>query len=159
MADFVFNVAKGAAVGMLRATFGTPPGLGWDVGVMVLKDTTAVVDSTLVDLDTVAAILAVYDEAAASGYARKTITNTAVQSANSNLAPDDAADAAEMTLPDQTWSSVAAGETWVKLIVYAEPTTSPTDSNRVPLTAHDMNIATSGASLTWSPSSGVYQGV
>jgi hypothetical protein len=158
VSDFVFNVAKGAAVGMLRATFGTPPGLGWDVGVLALRNTTAVVDSTLVDLDTVAAVVAAYDEAAASGYARKSITNTAVQLANGNLAPDDAVDAAEMTLPSQTWTP-AAGETWVKLVVFAKPTSGATDSNSVPLTAHDINVVTAGAAVTWTPSSGVYQGV
>ena len=158
MADLVFNIAKGAAVGMLRATGGTPPGLGWNVGILVLRNTIAVSDTTLRDLDTVAAILGVpYSEAAASGYARKAVTNAGVQSANGNLAPNDGADLLDLTLPSQTWTDVAAGETWTKLIVYAEPTSGAADSNRVPLTSHDFTVTTDGSSITWSPASGVYR--
>jgi hypothetical protein len=153
--DLVFNVAKGAVAGMLRATGGTPPGLGWNVGILALKGTITA-DATMRDYKTVTALLAAHTEAAAAGYSRKQVTNASVNSLNSNIAADDTNDRLDLTLPNQTWTGTGAGETWARLVVYAEPTSGAADSNRVPLTCHDFIVPT-GTDITASFANGVYR--
>jgi hypothetical protein len=133
MADFVFNIAKGAAAEKVRDSATV-------VGVMVLK--TAASDATLKDFDTLAAILGGTSvEADFTNYARKTgLTAT--------LTVDDTNDRADIDLADQTWTSAggATNNTTAKLIVYYEE--SAADSGRVPLTAHDFVATTNGGDLT-----------
>jgi len=140
MADFVFNVAKGAVAEKVR---NNPTSLG----VLVLKTTTES-DANLIDRDSVAAIVANSDEAEAEGYSRKTgITGT--------VTVDDTSDEVTVDIPDQTWTGVAAGETWTKLIIFVEE--DSTDDDRIPLTAHDFSVSTDGSDITAQiPSGGFF---
>lgn len=137
MADFVFNIAKGAASEKVRdgATV---------LGVLLLK--TAETDNTLKDYDDLAALLAAGGgtanvEANATNYARKTgITAT--------LTVDDTNDRVDLDIPDQTWTALggATNNTLVKLIIYYQDAAA--DSTRVPLTSHDFAITTDGSDVT-----------
>jgi len=72
-----------------------------------------------------------------AGYARKTLTDTDIVAAT----VDDTADTATVTFPTQTYTTVAAGDSWRKLLVcYDSDTTVGTDANIVPVTAHDLLI-------------------
>jgi hypothetical protein len=133
MADFVFNIAKGAVAEKIRDGAA-------NVGVMLLKAQEA--EATLKDRDTLADILGGGNtEADFTNYARKTgITGT--------LAVDDTNDRVDADIPDQTWTSAggATNNTLVRLIVYYQE--SAADSGRIPLSAHDFAVTTDGSDMT-----------
>ena len=132
MADFVFNIAKGAVAEMARDD-------NTKFGILLLK--VAEADGTLQDYDTVAAILAgANTEADFTNYARKTgLTGT--------LAVDDTGNVVTVDLADQTWTNAGNGtnNNLVKLIVYYE--NAAADATRVPCTGHDFVATTDGNDL------------
>lgn len=133
MADQVFNIAKGAFAEKIRDA-------ATNVGIMLLK--TAEADATLIDYDTLAAILAgANTEADFTNYARKTgLTGT--------VTVDDTNDRVDCDLPDQTWTTAggATNNTLAKAIVFYQE--SAADSGRVPLTHHDFVETTTGSDIT-----------
>lgn len=133
MADQLFNVAKGAWAEKVRD--GT-------TSLLILLLKVAEADATLIDYDTVAAVLAgANTEADFTNYARKTgITGT--------LTVDDTNNRVDLDIPDQTWTSAggASNNTLVKLILAYEE--SAADSGRVPLAHYDFAVTTDGSDLT-----------
>lgn len=133
MADQVFNIAKGAFAEKIRDA-------ATNVGIMLLK--TAEADATLIDYDTLAAILAgANTEADFTNYARKTgLTGT--------VTVDDTNNRVDCDVPDQTWTSAggATNNTLAKAIVFYQE--SAADSGRVPLTHHDFVETTTGSDIT-----------
>lgn len=133
MADGVFNIAKGAVAEKFRDSAA--------VGIIMLLKV-AESDSTLIDYDTLAAILAGSNtEADFTNYARKT-------SLTGTVTVDDTNNRVDVDIPDQTWTAAggASNNTLVKAIVaYQE---SAADSGRVPLTHHDFAVTTDGSDLT-----------
>jgi hypothetical protein len=133
MADFVFNISKGAVAEKIRDSAA-------NVGIMLLK--TAEADDTLNNHDTLAAILAGSNtEADFTNYARKTgLTGT--------ITVDDTNNRVDVDLPDQTWTAAggAANNTIVKAIIFYQE--SAADSGRIPLTSHDFAVTTDGSDLT-----------
>jgi hypothetical protein len=133
MADVVFNVAKGSA-GEFAVDDATK------FGILLLK--VAEADATLIDYDTVAAILAGSNtEADFTNYGRKTGL-TATRTVN------DTNNRVELDLANQTWTSAggASNNTIVKLIVFYE--NAAADATRVPISAHDFSVTTDGSDLT-----------
>lgn len=133
MADFVFNIAKGAVAEKIRDGAS-------NVLILLLKASEA--DATFKDRDTVADILANGGtEADFTNYARKTgLTGT--------ITVDDTNDRVDADLPDQTWASAggASNNTLTDLVTaYQE---SAADSGRIPLTCHDFPEVTSGSDIT-----------
>ena len=64
-------------------------------------------------------------------------------------APDDTNDRYDIDVADQTWSAVAAGDGWSKLLIcYDSDTTGGTDANIIPLTAHDFVLTPDGSDIT-----------
>lgn len=133
MADQVFNIAKGAFAEKIRDA-------ATNVGIMLLK--TAEADATLIDYDTLAAILAgANTEADFTNYARKTgLTGT--------VTVDDTNNRVDCDVPDQTWTAAggATNNTLAKAIVFYQD--SAADSGRVPLTHHDFVETTTGSDIT-----------
>lgn len=133
MADGVFNIAKGAVAEKFRDSAA--------VGIIILLKV-AESDATLIDYDTLAAILAGSNtEADFTNYARKT-------SLTGTVTVDDTNNRVDVDIPDQTWTAAggASNNTLVKAIVaYQE---SAADSGRVPLTHHDFAVTTDGSDLT-----------
>lgn len=132
MADVAFNIAKGRWV---QWVIDDPT----KIGVLLLK--VAEADATLVDHDTVAAILAgANTEADFTNYARKTgITATPTL--------DDTNDRRDVDIPDQTWTSAggAVNNTLVKLIIFYEQAAA--DATRIPIGAADFAETTDGNNL------------
>ena len=134
MADFVFNISKGAFVEKIR---------DGATSVLVLLLQAAESDATLRDRDTVADILAQggNTEATFTNYARKTgLTGT--------ITVDDVNDRVDADIADQTWIDAggAANNNLTDLIIaYQE---SASDAGRIPLSCHDFVITTDGSDLT-----------
>lgn len=133
MANFVFNVAKGkAAEKVADATT--------SVGVLILRTAALESDATLQDKTTVADLLSgTTDEATNTGYARKT-------SVTGTVTVDQANDRTDVDIPDQTWTAVAAGDGWSKLVIFLDE--GGTDATRIPLTAHDFVVTPDGSDIT-----------
>jgi hypothetical protein len=133
MADFVFNIAKGAVAEMVRDSA---------ANVLILLLKTADSDATNKDHDTVAAVLgAVNVEADFTNYARKTgLTGT--------VTVDDTNDRVDVDVPDQTWTAAggASNNTLTDAIVAYQ--NAAADATRVPCTQHDFAVTTDGSDLT-----------
>lgn len=138
MSDFSFNVSLGREVELYNRVDSNDPANS-AFKLLVLAAAGLESDSILKDYDTVAAILAgASNEVTNSGYGRITLTDT-------NLAVytvDDTNDQIVLYLPTQTFTSIVNdGDIWSKLVVaYDSDTTTGTDSDLIPVTAHDLRI-------------------
>lgn len=146
MADFVFNIAKGRVVEFYNRVKGNDPAPSALV-VVAIKTTGIESDATLQDYDDLGALLAAAnDEATNSGYARKVLTDADLAALP---APDDTNNRYDIDLPDLTWTAVqTTGGAWSKLLVcYDADTGAGTDSNIIPLTAHDFAVTPDGSDI------------
>lgn len=133
MASITANIAKGRAVQLYEnVNSNSPTNSALIIGVLVAGGDTL---ATLQDYDTISAMLAgPSTEAAATGYARKTLTDADL----SSWTPDDTNNRILLTLPLQTWSP-NTGETWdIAFVAYDPDTTGGTDADLVPITYHEM---------------------
>lgn len=130
MADFVFNIAKGAFVEKFRD--GAANGI---VLLLIAADT----DDAMRDTDTVTALLATgANEATDGSYARKTgLTGT--------ITVDDTNNRVDVDLPDQTWSALAGAAILDAVVAYEE---AAADTTRIPLTLHDFAVTPDGSDVT-----------
>ena len=130
MADFMFNIAKGAFVEKVRDGAS-------NLGMLLLI--AADTDDAMRDTDTVAALLATSaDEATDGSYARKTgLTGT--------ITVDDTNNRVDVDIPDQTFTALAGAAITDAVVFYQE---SAADSGRIPLTNHDFAITPDGSDVT-----------
>lgn len=139
MGNVVANIAKGRV-----AYYSTLPATNDALILGLLKSSGLVGDTTIVDYDDIAALLAgASDEADFTNYGRKTITSVTVT-------VDDVNDRVDVDFADQTFSSAggAANNTLGKAFVAYDPdTTGGTDSALIPLTYHDFSATTDGNDL------------
>jgi hypothetical protein len=145
MADFVFNIAKGRVAELYNRVDSNDPANSALV-IVVLATSGLEADATLIDLDTLSAVVAgTTNEVTNTNYARKVLTDADL----SAMTPDDTNNRMDLDIPDQTWTSVAAGDGWSKLLVcYDNDTTGGTDANIIPLTAHDFVVTPDGSDIT-----------
>jgi hypothetical protein len=141
VADRVFNVSKG-----IWRYYLSLPAANDGLVVVLLKAAGLVADATLLDYDTLAAVLAgASDEADFTSYARKVLTSGVT------ITEDDPNDRVDGDVPDQVWDPAggAANNSLGKLLVCYDPdTTGGTDSSLIPLTCHDFVTTTDGTKLT-----------
>jgi len=158
MANIVFNISKGEVNAYTKRVVNNDPANSALV-LVLLKTVQA--DATLMDYDTLEAILTAGGgtanvEADFTNYARKVLTNTELSAPT----VDDTGNEQYSDMPDQTYTSAggATNNTLVKaLICYDNDTTSGTDANLIPLTAHDVSVTTDGNNLTLTiPANGFY---
>lgn len=155
MADFTFTNALGRVVEQYQRVRGNDPANSALV-VVVLKATGLASDATLKDLTTVSAVLAASPEVTNVGYARKVFTDSTLTAAT----PDNTNDVYALPLPTLTWTNVAAtGGAWAKILVcYDADTTTGTDANITPLTAHDFAVTPNGTTITATiPAAGFFR--
>ena len=145
MADFVYNIAKGRVAELYNRVDTNDPANAAFI-IVVLATSGLESDATLKDKDDLAAVVSgTTNEVTNTNYARKTLTDADLVA----FAPDDTNDRVDLDFPDQTWTSVAAGDGWSKFLVcYDSDTTAGTDANIVPLTAHDFVVTPDGSSIT-----------
>jgi hypothetical protein len=133
MADFVFNVAKGKAAEKLADATTS-------LGILILATSGLESDATLRDKTTLTDLVSgTTNEVTNSGYARKT-------SLTATVAVDQANDRTDVDVADQTWTAVAAGDGWSKLVTFIDE--AGTDGTRIPLTAHDFVVTPDGSDIT-----------
>lgn len=141
----VFNIALGRVGEFYSRVDTNDPGTSGLV-VLVLAATGLEDDAVLKDKDTVAQVLAgTTAEVTNSGYARKILTDTDLAA----MAPDDTTDGLELSIPDQSWSDVAAGDAWAAVVIAYDPDTGTGDDTElVPLTLHPFAITPDGSTVS-----------
>lgn len=145
MANFVFNVAKGRVAELYNRVDSNDP-TNSALVVVVLATSGLESDATLIDSTDLADVLGgATNEVTNTGYARKVLTDSDLAA----MAADHTNDRMTLVIPDQTWTGVAAGDGWSKLLIcYDSDTTGGSDSNIVPLTAHDFVVTPDGSDIT-----------
>jgi hypothetical protein len=148
MADFVLNIAAGRFAELYnRVDTNDPTNAALIIAVFNVTGGVSAEDAALRDADTIAAIeaLANVAEATNGSYARKTLTDADIVA----FAPDDTNNRVDVDIPDQTWTGIAAGDAWMKLVIaYDNDTTGGADSAIVPMTAHDFAVTPDGSDIT-----------
>jgi hypothetical protein len=144
MANFVFNIALGRVAELYNRVKSNDPANSALV-VVALATSGLESDATLKDKATLADVVSgATNEVTNSGYARKVLTDADLVA----FATDTGNDRTDLDFGDQTWSAVAAGDGWSKLIVcYDNDTTAGTDANIIPLTAHDFVMTPDGSDI------------
>lgn len=144
MADFVYNIAKGHVNEYGDRINANDPTNS--VLTLLVIDTSAA-DAVLIDLDTVALVLgnANTAEVTNTNYARIEIDNAG----SLTVTVDDTNDRKEAAIPDQTFSSILAGDSWTDLVIaYDSDSLAGTDANIVPCTQHDVGVTPDGSDIT-----------
>lgn len=139
MGNVVANIGKGRV-----AHYSTLPAAN-DALILGLLTTTGIeADGTLVDYDTIAAMLAASNtEADFTNYARKTITAVTVT-------VDDTNDRVDVDIADQTWTAAGGAvdnDLDTAFLAYDPDTTGGSDADLIPLTYHDFVATTDGNDL------------
>lgn len=142
MANLVFNVAKGRVKELYNRVKSNDPANS--ALILIPIETSGLeADATLIDADTVAAVLAgTTNEQTTMG--RKTLTDSDLAALS---APDDANDRNECDLPTVTWAAATGNAISKILVAYDSDTTGGSDTNLVPLTLFDFPQTPSGADI------------
>lgn len=135
--DFQFNISLGREVELYHRVDQNDPANSALI-MLVLAASGLESVATLRDKDDVAALVSgTTNEVANTNYARKVLTDADLAA----WAPDDTGDEVLLVLPVQTFTSIAAGDTWAYAVVaYDSDTTSGTDANVIPISAHVLRL-------------------
>lgn len=142
MANIVFNIAKGRVGELYNRVEGNDPA---NSALIVIPIETAGLeaDATLIDADTLAAVLAgTTNEQTTMG--REVLTDADLAAIP---APDDTNDRGSWALPTITWTAASGNAISKLLVCYDSDTTAGTDANIVPLTMFDFVMTPSGADI------------
>lgn len=144
MADFVFNIAKGRVGELYNRVDSNDPSAGTIVVCVI--DANGDTDATMKDQDTFSALIGgTANEVTNTNYARKVLTDSDLAA----ISVDDTNDRFDYDIPDQTWTSVAAGTAWTDIVICYDPSSSGvTTTVMVPLTLHDFAVTPDGSSIT-----------
>lgn len=145
MGNFVFNQGKGRVAELANRVNANDPANSAFI-IVILRTAGLESDAVLIDKDTLSDVLSgATDEATNGGYTRKTLSDTG----GITVTVDDTNDRVDVDMPDQTWTTVTAGDGWSKLLAcYDSDTTGGTDANIVPMTAHDFVVTPDGSDIT-----------
>jgi hypothetical protein len=140
MGAFTFDIALGREVELYNRVDTDDP-TNSALLMVVLSATGLEADAVLRTYATLSALLAAAnDEVTNVNYARKTLT----QADLSAFAPNTTTHRTTLTLPLQTFTAIAAGNSWSKVLICYDPdTTAGTDTTVVPVTAADLRISDS----------------
>lgn len=148
MANQVFNVALGRVAEFYnRVDQNDPANAVLVLAVWNVTGVEATVEAAVKDADTVSAVEALADiaEVTNPGYSRIVLDDTDLVA----FAPDDANDRVDLDFPDQTFSSVSAGDAWTDLSVnFDSDSTGGADSAIIPCTWHDFVVTPNGGDIT-----------
>jgi hypothetical protein len=144
MANFVFNISKGH-LGYFHESARQQNPATASLVIVVLKASGLESDSVLMDRLTLASVLTsgTTQEVTNTGYSRKVLSGSAIP----NMVVDTTNDRITLDLPDITWTGVAAGDNWGKLLICYQANSSDPDSAIAPMTAHDFNITPDGSDI------------
>lgn len=138
MANIVFNIAKGRVAELYDRVDGNDPSTSAII-LIPIETTGLESDATLIDADTVAAVLSgTTNEQSTMG--RKTLTDTELAAGS----VDDTNDRNERSLPAVTWTAASGNAISKILVAYDANTGAGTDSDLVPLTMFDCVYTPTG---------------
>ena len=141
MADFIFNVAKGRGIQLLKNVKDNDPAAAViRIYAIVTTDT----DDDLKGADTMAAVIALSNTAYATNTGYSQLTD---DGSDLTLTLNDTADVYDAILADQTFSSVDAGDNWTDLIVAYDPDGLGTDASCIPLFNADFVVTPNGGDI------------
>lgn len=137
MSRFQFNVSLGREVEFYNRVDSNDPANSALI-LMVLAESGLETPATLKDKTSFAALVSgTTNEVTNTGYARKTLTDAAL----SAYSIDNTTDSVTLAIPVQTFATISAGDTWAMAVLGYDPdTTGGTDSDIIPITAHDLII-------------------
>lgn len=143
MADLVFNIAKGRVIELYnRVDLDDPTGAEF---VVMAIDANGETDDNMRDADSFSALLALLANEVTNGsYARKILVAADLAA----IAPDDTNNWNQIDLPDQTWTTIAAGDAWTDLVMGYDYLGTGVDANIIPLTIHDFAVTPDGSDIT-----------
>jgi hypothetical protein len=143
MANIVFNIAKGRVAELYDRVEGNDPSTAAII-LIPIEASGLESDATLIDADTVAAVLAgATNEQTTMG--RKTLTDAELAAVP---APDDSNDRNERSLPSVTWTAATGNAISKMLVAYDANAGSGTDADLVPLTMFDCALTPDGNDFT-----------
>jgi hypothetical protein len=145
VADQIFNIALGRVAELYnRVDINDPTNAV--LTILILATAGIESDAVLKDKDDVAALVSgATAEVTNTGYARKELSDADIVA----FAPDDVNDRVDLDIPDQTFSSIVAGDGWNDLIIcYDSDSTGGVDSGIVPMTMHDFVVTPDGSDIT-----------
>jgi hypothetical protein len=142
VAHIVFNIAKGRVVEYYNRVKSNDPANS--ALILIPIETSGLQsDATLIDMDTVAAVLAgATNEQTTMG--RKTLTDAQLAALP---APDDTNDRYDIALPSVTWTAATGNAISKILVAYDGDTTGGDDTNLIPLTMFDAVATPDGNDL------------
>jgi hypothetical protein len=139
MANIVFNIAKGRVVELYNRVKSNDPSASALV-LIPIESAGLESDATLIDADTVAAVLAgATNEQTDMG--RKNLTDAELAALP---APDDGNDRYDLSLPEVTWTAATGSAVAKILVAYDADTAGGADSDLIPLTLFDAAITPDG---------------
>lgn len=144
MADQVLNIALGRVAELYNRVDVSDPTNA--VLVIVALSVTGDQDAAIKDADSLAAVeaLANVAEVTNTNYARIVLDDTDLTA----FAPDDTNDRVDLDIPDQTFSSIAAGDAWTDLLICYDPdSTGGVDSAIIGMTLHDFVVTPDGSDI------------
>jgi hypothetical protein len=141
-----FNISKGKIQWYWEQAAAGTGGTGAGLVVILLSNSGLEADDVLNNYDNAGALIAgANTESGFTNYVRKTVQGSGI-----TVTVDDTGNRVLLDLPDQTWSDAggAANETVSKvLIAYDASLGTGSDTDLVPLIAHDINAITDGNDL------------
>lgn len=142
MAHIVPNIAKGRVAELYNRVESNDPANSAII-LVPLETTGLVSDATLMDYDTLDALLAgATNEQTTMG--RKTLTDADLAAFP---APDDTNDRMECSLPTTTWAAATGNPISKIAVCYDNDTTGGTDTSIIPLTIMDFVVTPSGVDI------------
>ena len=144
MANQVLNVSLGRVAEFYNRVDTNDPAAS-ELVIMVVATAGIESDAALKDKDTFAdVVVGTTNEVTNAGYAKKVLSDADVVA----FAPDDANDRVDLDVPDQTWTSVAAGDGWNDIFSGYDPVGSQTMADIIPMTQHDFVLTPDGSDVT-----------
>lgn len=142
METFVFNVAKGRVAEFVHRVDANDPA---NSALIVVPLSVGGTQKQGQDFATLAALLAdaAWDEMTTGGWVRKTLTDTNI----ADITTDNSNNMNLAAIPNVVWTTPTGAIVGV-VICYDADTTTGTDTNIIPLTAHAYPVTGVGANLT-----------
>jgi len=143
--DFIFNRGLGRGTEWAERVNANDP-TNSVIVIMILATSGVESDAVLRDKDSFSDIVSgTTNEVTNSGYARKTIDN----SAGMTVTYDDTNDRVDVDIADQTWTAIAAGDGWQDLVTgWDSDSTGGADSAILPWSLHDFATTPDGSDIT-----------
>ncbi len=134
MSNLVFNIAKGRI-----AYYASLPAANDAIIVVPLEATGLVSDATMVDYDTLDAVLA--------GASNEQTTMGRKTAASVTVTVDDTNDRVDLDFADVTWTGATGNPVGALLFCYDPDTTTGTDADLIPLVKVDFTVTPDGSDI------------